>query len=135
MRSAAACSAASCRACAAASAYTNRSPASISTRSWMSSMAVTRSRSVPGGAYSRSTSAISARCQECSAEFSFLVPSRMLLCLEHPLQLVGFAQETGLASAGTLARSPAGAPRGTAADSMALFDQEPPGTVAPDPAR
>src|SRR5690348_3635181 len=44
-------------------------------------MALTRQRSVPGGACSPSTSAMSARCQECSAEFSRRDPSARELCL------------------------------------------------------
>src|SRR5580700_10316598 len=45
------------------------------------SMAIARARSVPGGACPARTSAINARCQECSAEFSCLDPSLIRLCL------------------------------------------------------
>ena len=55
------------------------SPASISTRSWTSNIATTRPVSIGASLCGASTSAMSARCQECSAVFSRRSPPRMEL--------------------------------------------------------
>ena len=56
------------------------SPASISTRSWMSTIATTRARSTGSSACSASTSANSPRCHECSAVFSRRAPPMIAVC-------------------------------------------------------
>jgi hypothetical protein len=57
----------------------NVSPASISTMSWTSSIAMTLSRSVPGGACSAKTIASMPTYHECSASFSRRDPSMRVL--------------------------------------------------------
>jgi hypothetical protein len=47
-------------------------------------MAVTRAMSVPGGACSASVTAITARCQECSAEFSRRPGPASMVCRSTP---------------------------------------------------
>ena len=59
------------------------SPASISTTSCTSSISTARATSVPGGACSESVIAIIARCQECSAEFSWHVATMALVFAAH----------------------------------------------------